>query len=194
MMGVAPSTYYLWLKAHPEFSEALKRGQTDKRARLRNTMFQSAIGFHVAEEKIFLHEGKPVRVETMRYIAPNSTMQVFLACNEMPEEYKHVQHIQAGGGIDVHLKDTVPAQFIMDMNKFMTSIGEKAPKNGNGHHPAPAPKRELAKAGSRYAPRTSMDIQGDGDEDIPMERRNKAEPEYEPEDTGDLDLSELEDD
>jgi hypothetical protein len=189
MLGVAPSTYYAWLQEHPEFSEALKGGAGDKKARLRNTMFQKAIGFTVPEEKVFLHEGKPIRVPTFRHVQPSDTMLIFLACNLMAEEYKHVQHIQNGGGVDVNLKNTIPAGFARDMERALQAMGERPAAAGRAPAPQPArPARATGKPGKAAAPARSQDL-ALGDDDIEL---SPAPMEEEINPPTALDLSDLE--
>lgn len=190
MLGIVVSTYYAWLKQHPEFSEALKRGQTDPAARVRMSLYQRAIGYNVPEEKIFMHEGKPVRVDTFRHIGASDTAIIFWLCNKLPEEFKHVQHIQAGGGVDLNLKNTVPAGFLADMNRTLAAMGEAPGAAGRIPATPPArPARAPGKPGKAAAPARSQAPTQDEDE-IPLTPPGDLEDDNPP--TA-LDLSGLED-
>lgn len=191
MLGIAVSTYYLWLNEHPEFSEALKRGQTNPGARTKNTLYQRANGMTVPEEKVFLHEGQPVKVQTWRYIPPSDTALIFWLCNKLPEEFKHVQHIQNAGAVDLNHKGTVPAGFLSDMNRTLAAMGERPPAaTSAAPQPAPAARRPPKAA---PLPESSEDMRGDPDEDedIPLSRKPQEE---DPNPPSALDLSDLEGD
>ncbi len=182
MLGIAVSTYYAWLKDHPEFSEALKRGMTDPAARVRMSLYQRAIGYNVPEEKVFLHEGKPVRVATFRHVVASDTALIFWLCNKLPEEFKHIQHIQNSGGVDVNLKNTIPAAWASQMDRVLAAMGEKPV----GRAPAPKPAPAAAKPRKPAVPVPPDDLD---EEEIPLEPSPIDE---DPNPPSDLDLSELE--
>lgn len=170
MMGISPRTFYNWRNEHPEFLQWVKEGQTDKKARLRASAYQRAFGFTVMEEKVFLHEGKPVVHPTPKYYPPSDTMLIFLLCNALPEEFKHVQHIQNAGGVDVNLKGTVAAPMLKDLDRILAAMGERPAAAGQAPAPAPArPSKAPGKPGKAAAPARSQDLAQEDDEDVPLE-------------------------
>ncbi|HLP40143.1 MAG TPA: hypothetical protein VK465_01440 [Fibrobacteria bacterium] len=185
MLGISPGTFYNWQKQHPEFLKWVKDGQTDKKARLRASAYMRAFGFTMMEEKVFCNaEGKITTHSTPKYYPPSDTMLIFLLCNQLPEEFKHVQHIQNSGGVDVNLKNTIPAAFAHQMDRVLAAMGEKRVGQAPASRPAPAPTPSKPK---KAAPASSQDLEDE--EEIPLQPSPLDE---DPNPPTDLDLSDLE--
>ena len=91
-IGITPQTLSEWKRRFPSFGEAIKKSKEIPNLELENAMFELALGrTYVEETKTILDPAtrKVIRVETTKkQVPPNSTMQIFLAKNRMPEKYK----------------------------------------------------------------------------------------------------------
>lgn len=125
LLGISKSSFYDYLKEYPEFSDSLKRGQGESIEKAKRTLFQQAVGFEYPEEKIFLHEGEPVRVQTLKFYKPDTTALIFYLINKAGGEFKDVRHIQASGGVDLNHKGTIPSALMEDLNKALVRMGEQ---------------------------------------------------------------------
>ncbi len=96
MLGINKTAFYDWQHKHSEFAEALKRGKAPANAELKRAMLKTAMGYEVEEEETtaILDKNKQVKsyrtTKRRKYIPPNPTMQIFLAKNRMPEEFRDV--------------------------------------------------------------------------------------------------------
>lgn len=70
--NVVESTLNKWKVDHPSFSESIKNGKDIANANVAASMYQKSIGYSHKEDKIFLHEGKPVIVETTKHYPPDT--------------------------------------------------------------------------------------------------------------------------
>ena len=96
-LGIGETTFYVWRNKHEEFREALKRGKEPVNADIKASMLKTAFGYFVEETETTTTYDPQTREMTSvrktvkkRYIAPNATMQLFLAKNRMPEQFKDV--------------------------------------------------------------------------------------------------------
>ena len=118
MLGIKKTVFYEWQNKYPEFAEALKRGKIPANTELKRAMLKTAMGYTVEEEETtaILDKNKQVKsyrtTKRRRYISPNPTMQIFLAKNRMPEEFRDVNKHE----IDLHgqLGVTTLAELIME--------------------------------------------------------------------------------
>ena len=69
LLGIDVSTFYAWKKERPEFSEALKRGKTDGKRKVINSLYRRAI------------EG-------------NLTAIIFWLVNRYPDEWRNIQKME----------------------------------------------------------------------------------------------------
>ena len=112
-LGIGYTSLYKWIAQYPEFKEALNRGKDVVNIELKDAMIKTAIGYFVEEEETVVildvetHTATSINKTTKKkYIAPNATMQVFLAKNRMPEEFKEVnrQEITGADGKPLQVK------------------------------------------------------------------------------------------
>ncbi len=52
---VDPSTIDYWIKNKPEFKRAVRKGRIEAALKVSKALYQTAVGFHVPEEKIFMN-------------------------------------------------------------------------------------------------------------------------------------------
>ena len=119
MLGIAEGTLYDWENKYPEFSKAIKRGKEPANEELKVSMMKTATGYYVEEEETVarLDPDKQVlgytKVVKKKYIPPNSTMQIFLAKNRMPEEYRDVNRHE----VDMRGQITLAELMMEDANR-----------------------------------------------------------------------------
>lgn len=70
--GVCKTTITNWKHVFPEFLASIKRGKIQADAEVAEKLFHRAKGYSHQEDKIFLHEGKPVVVKTTKHYAPDT--------------------------------------------------------------------------------------------------------------------------
>jgi hypothetical protein len=143
LLGISKTSFYEYLNDYPEFSDTLKRGQGGSIEKAKRTLFQTAVGFEYPEEKIFLHEGKPVRVQTFKYYKPDTTALIFFLINKAGGEYKDVRHIQASGGVDLNHKGTIPSALMEDLNKALLAMGEQPSRGVTAAPVSAGPRRDI---------------------------------------------------
>ncbi|MHC4649215.1 MAG: hypothetical protein ACYTBJ_27505 [Planctomycetota bacterium] len=72
LFEVTESTISKWKLDHPKFSESLKDGKERADAEIVKALFHRAKGYQHPEDKIFLHEGEPVIVPTVKHYPPDT--------------------------------------------------------------------------------------------------------------------------
>ncbi|MBQ7593240.1 MAG: hypothetical protein IJU48_02665 [Synergistaceae bacterium] len=108
-LGINIDTFYTWSKKYTEFSDAVKRGKEAANSDLVKHMYASAKGYDVEEEEttVILDANKQPtgfkKTTRKRHIPPSTTMQIFLAKNRMPEDFRDVNHqrIDVSGKLNV---------------------------------------------------------------------------------------------
>ncbi|SFS30693.1 terminase [Lutibacter maritimus] len=91
--GVVESTINLWKLKHKEFSESIKKGKIEADANVASSLYKKAIGFKHPDTKVFLHDGKPVKVPVEKHYAPDSTAAIFWLKNRQPEKWRDTKNI-----------------------------------------------------------------------------------------------------
>lgn len=91
---ISESTLNEWKLKYPEFSESIKKGKDVADSNVAASLYQRAVGYTHDEEKIFLHEGKPVRVKTKKHYAPDATSAIFFLKNRQPKLWRDTKVLQ----------------------------------------------------------------------------------------------------
>lgn len=106
-MGVAYSTFRVWLDKFPALSAALKKGKAPVDIQVENQMLKSALGYYVTVKE-------PIKVRTKRtqlgvgtieeehieyadkqvYIAPVPAAQFFWLTNRRPDKWRNKREYQ----------------------------------------------------------------------------------------------------
>lgn len=74
---VSLPTIYEWRARYRGFSESLKVGKDGPDDRVERSLYQRAVGYSAPEDKVFVHEGVPVIVPTIKYYPPDPTSCIF---------------------------------------------------------------------------------------------------------------------
>ena len=109
ILGVSAETFSRWSKKHIQLGQALKRGREVANVELKQAMLKTASGYDVDEEEttVILDKNKQPkgyrRTTRKRHIPPSTTMQIFLAKNRMPDEFRDVnrQEVNIQGSLKV---------------------------------------------------------------------------------------------
>ena len=70
--SVAVSTFDKWKASKPEFLQALKSGKEIADGNVAASLYHRACGYSHPEDKVFLHEGEPVIVPTIKHYPPDT--------------------------------------------------------------------------------------------------------------------------
>lgn len=91
-MGIAYSTLRVWKNKFSALSAALKRGKEVVDIEVENSLLKAAKGYFVDEEKTYISEVGGVVTKrkeiTKKYIAPNTTAQIFWLKNRKPSDWR----------------------------------------------------------------------------------------------------------
>lgn len=91
--NVSKQTIYNWKEKHQEFLDSLKKGKDLADQRVVKRLYQRAIGYEHAEDKIFQNNGVPVIVPTIRRYPPETVACIFWLKNRRPNEWRDRQDI-----------------------------------------------------------------------------------------------------
>ncbi len=93
-----------WRKAHPEFSDAVKRGKRECDHRVEHSLYERAMGYTHPEEKIFQRDGEIIRAKTRKHYPPDATSMIFWLKNRDPARWRDKHEHAVGGDITVVIK------------------------------------------------------------------------------------------
>ena len=94
---VATSTIDNWIAKKPEFLGALKEGRETADARVGERLYQRAMGYSHAEDKIFNNNGKALVVPTIKHYPPDTTACIFWLKNRQRDKWRdRLDHEHSG--------------------------------------------------------------------------------------------------
>ena len=99
VFGVTEKTVQQWTKDE-EIKCALKKGKEIADSRVERSLYERAVGYTHPEEKIFQHEGKAIRVETLKHYPPDPVSCIFWLKNRKPDQWREKKE---GGDKHTHL-------------------------------------------------------------------------------------------
>ena len=127
-LGVRADTFCRWQTKYPQLAQALKRGREVANLELKRAMLKTASGYDVEEEEttVILDKNKKPKsyrkTSRKRHVPPNPTMQIFLAKNRMPDEFRDVNRHE------VDLRGQLQVNTLADlmMEEFKNAITKEA--------------------------------------------------------------------
>ena len=103
---VDEATINRWKVAHPEFAEALLRGKDQADAEVSQKLYHRAKGYSHKEDKIFIHNGEPVIVPTVKHYPPDTTAAIFWLKNRQRGKWRDVRNTEVTGEAGGPIKTT----------------------------------------------------------------------------------------
>ena len=85
---VATSTIDKWIAEIQEFSGSLKKGREIADSNVTDRLYQRAMGYSHPEDKVFLHEGQPVVVPTVKHYPPDPVSAIFWLKNRQRKRWR----------------------------------------------------------------------------------------------------------
>ena len=99
-IGIAFETLSRWKRKHELVGLLFKKARKEINIQLVNATFKSAQGYYVEEEALDVKGNKHT---LKKWIAPNSSAQIFLLKNWMKEQYKDKHDVTVEGAIPIVL-------------------------------------------------------------------------------------------
>ena len=114
-VGCSLKTVRNWRKQFPSFLQAFKEGKAEADKKVERALFERAVGYSHADEKIFCQDGRIHRAPTVKHYPPCMNAIQFWLTNRQPDVWKHRQHqeitgkdggpIQTESGVRIYLPD-----------------------------------------------------------------------------------------
>lgn len=86
---VTETTINNWKKDHPSFFESLKKGKYEADSKVAQSLYKRACGYKHKEDKIFIYEGAPIIVPTMKHYPPDTVACIYWLNNRQPEQWRN---------------------------------------------------------------------------------------------------------
>lgn len=103
---VAESTFHLWKKKNPSFSESLKAGKVFSDAKVVESLYERALGREYTEIKTEEKEGdQPKTTKTTRLISADTTAAIFWLKNRQPDQWREKAHQDINLNVDTPLAE-----------------------------------------------------------------------------------------
>lgn len=96
-LDVDVATVNNWKKEHPEFFESIKKGKEIADAHIADKLYNRASGYSHAEDKIFVHDGQPVIVPTIKHYPPDTAAAIFWLKNRQPQLWRDKVETEISG-------------------------------------------------------------------------------------------------
>ena len=101
--SVSRSTFALWKKQMPDFSDTVKRGKALADANVAAALYKKAVGYEYPSEKIMNVNNEVVRVPTITHVPPDPGAAFNWLKNRRPREWRDKQQVELSGEISVTL-------------------------------------------------------------------------------------------
>jgi hypothetical protein len=102
---ISVSTLNQWKINYPEFSESIKSGKEPADDRVERSLFNRAVGFVYETEKIFLVDGKVLRVPIREHVPPDTAAAFIWLKNRRKEIWRDRHEHQLSGGLQYRISD-----------------------------------------------------------------------------------------
>jgi hypothetical protein len=137
-IGVSLRTIHYWKSTEPDFLHSLKEGKNAADELVESSLFRRATGYSHDEEKIFVYEGRVIRVKTEKHYPPDVSAQIFWLKNRKPTEWRDtriIEHPKAHEQIDERLsfeefciKANYPKPFEKQVEMLNFGMSETVPR------------------------------------------------------------------
>ena len=87
-MGISRYTLNAWKAAYPDISDALKKGKEVVDIEVENALLKRALGYEYVETMVERSPDGVKRRETVKFIPPDVTAQIFWLKNRRPEAWR----------------------------------------------------------------------------------------------------------
>ena len=91
---VATSTFYLWLKEHESFSEAIKKGKAVSDAEVADKLYKRATGYSHDDTRFDVINGRVVATEIVKHYPPETAAAIFWLKNRQRDKWKDKHDIE----------------------------------------------------------------------------------------------------
>ena len=127
-INIGYSTWFDWKKAHPQFSEAFKKGLEAATENVVNSMYTSATG-HYVDEVTEIYDADGILVEkkvVKKYIPPSNTAQIFWVKNMDPQTWNDRKQVEVSGELTTKKVELTPEEREKRIQELQAKL------NGNG--------------------------------------------------------------
>lgn len=125
--GIDVRTLNRWKVRDPGFAAALRISKDIADGIIEATLYHKARGYTFRSEKIFQHEGRVIRAETVEHVPPSDTAMIFWLKNRQREKWRDVQQIE--GDVNVKTEQVDPTQLALAMIATMqAAVADKLAK------------------------------------------------------------------
>jgi len=105
---VTRQTIQQWKKDHAEFSYTIKKGKKYADGKVARSMFDRACGYSHPEDKVFVHEGVPIVVPTIKHYPPDTAAAFIWLKNRQPDKWRDKQEYEHSGNLGPITINLVP--------------------------------------------------------------------------------------
>lgn len=96
---VTEQTINNWKLAHESFFESIKKGKEQADAKVAESLYHRALGYHHPEDKVFNDGGQPMIVPTTKHYPPDPTACIFWLKNRQPAAWREKTEVKHSGGL-----------------------------------------------------------------------------------------------
>src|SRR5882762_8138314 len=107
---VGRSTIDNWLRKHPEFALAARRGRGLADGRVAHGLYSRAIGYTYETTRVVLHRGEPVSVPHTVHRPPDVRAGIFWLLNRRPQQWRPGGRPARDEGPDLHALEEASEQ------------------------------------------------------------------------------------
>lgn len=115
--GVTERTWNNWKGNHRGFFQSLKDWKAEADHKVERSLYERATGYSHPEERVFQHNGKIIRAETVRRYPPDSTAMIFWLKNRIKDEWRDKQVFEHYG-----LKDATDEELKAALRQKLKSL------------------------------------------------------------------------
>ena len=98
---VAESTFHLWKKKHPKFSESVNRGKVIADGKVARGLYKRSKGFKKKVRKVFMEDGLPIEKDVEMYFPPDGPSARNWLSNRQGKYWKEKLEVEHSGGVSI---------------------------------------------------------------------------------------------